>query len=307
MFKTNGTAALAITKPHSLSVLMLFLAGCVSSSDPVDRPTDTVSTIDLARYIEIERAGRDQGLPCKVIDRQADTGKTVLWRAEFEEGFCERKADETRYILESRGWACSEHLPAKQGKGHTDTPYLAMSWRCFEGASPAEQIANPGPPLPAARPVVKQVPSDLEAEQILAENKTAPPAETQDQAALETAVAEDLEAIGEDVIGEKAKVETVRGDLDGDSAEDAVVVLTRGSGTTRASHMLMAYLKEDSGYSLVDVWIPRAAEVEAGRNLELAIHDGTVEYTNCCDGQPEPTVLVLKNRKFVYADLKSEP
>jgi hypothetical protein len=276
----------------SAMAAMLVLAGCgngrwlfarVESATP--RPAD-------ARLIEVEVDNLASGLPCKVVDRRNGDTQKVLWRAAHEQGFCLRKAEETRLVLQARGWSCRPQsaderleLARSSGAAPSRPPYLVAAWRCLQGLAPNEQVAALRPPIPTARP-----------------KEHASPAARWGNGALRAAVDKDLSTIGQDVLDEQTAVVAALGDLDADGVRDAIVVLTRDHDRGAPHRLLMAYLQHGGAYTLADVWILKAPDPQAGDELSLAIANGAIRLDYCCGETVEPsTVLVLDDRKLAYA------
>ena len=268
-----------------IPALLMAIAGC-----SVERRPSAGTTLEqgLARQIEIDVEDLERGLPCRVVDRRPPGTQTVLWRAEYEEGFCHRKAEETRLIMQQGGWACrplnsSERQDlAPRGVGQ---PHVVAAWRCLEGLTPLEKLAAVSPPIPVARPAPNE--------------ETGP---TPDDELLHAAVERDLTTIGQNMLGEDTLVLPVFGDLNDDGIEDAIVVLTRGIDDDARYQMLMAYLRSDDDYNLVDVWSLQSTSSQRGDHITPRIENGKVHLGDCCeDGQASMT-LVLEDRKFAYAD-----
>ncbi|MEM7043291.1 MAG: hypothetical protein AAF543_10825 [Pseudomonadota bacterium] len=260
----------------------LGLGGCSLTQKDLNSQVDAAGLAGLVRQIEIEVDDPSRGLPCRVIDRPGAGATDVLWRAEFEQGFCERKARETLFVLRTRGWACR---PLSLDDRRASSPRVAAIWQCLEGLEPVEQPTIARPRVPAPRP---------------GPQGTLPPPADEDL--LDKAVERDLAAIGQDIVGDSSAFMTALGDLNDDGLEDAVVLLTRGADREIPQRMLMAYLRNDQDYSLVDVWILRPPSEQQGDQLTIAIENGTVQLGACCDDQEGPTALVLNDRKLVYAE-----
>ncbi|MEM8949801.1 MAG: hypothetical protein AAGC99_10755 [Pseudomonadota bacterium] len=278
----------------SLTAVTMVAALTISGCSVDRKPTaETASEHALARHIEIEVEDLERGLPCRVVDRRAPDARDILWRAEFQADFCRQKAEETRIVLQSRGWACRptsayerQDLSTKTDPRRSSPPYVVAAWRCLEGLRPTRQLASIRPHVPAARPDAPQKP------------ETSP----DDKDALQVAVARDLSVIGQDEIDDETTLDKALGDLNGDGREDAVVILTRETLGGAPHRMLMAYLSGRGGYNLVDVWILKASGNPDADNIELAIRDGRVHLGDCCTDRPGPKVLVLNDRKLAYAD-----
>jgi hypothetical protein len=227
-----------------------------------------------------------------VVDRPDGVTRKVLWHAVNEQVFCLRKAEETRLVLQARGWACRPQsaderfeLARSYGAPASRPPYLVAAWRCLEGLAPTDQAPALRPPIPAARPTER-----------------AEPAGPWGNEALRAAVDKDLSTIGQDVLDEKTVVDAAFGDLDADAVDDAIVILTRESDRGAPHRLLMAYLQNGGAYNLVDVWILKAPGGHAGEAIDLAIEDGLIRLVYCCGETVEPTtVLVLDDRKLAYA------
>lgn len=269
----------------------LAIAGCSSIQSP---EVELVTAPDLARHIEIEVEDLDRGLPCSVVDRRTPDDREILWRAEFEADFCRQKAEETRLILQARGWACRPEGASERQSPSTrpsSPPFIIAAWRCLEGLQPIQRLTSNRPPVPAARP----------------ERSVRPVAPPNPETAwgnerLQTAVRRDLSAIGQDDIGDDTIVGAALGDLDSDGIEDAIVILTREAKSGAPHRMLMAYLQASDAYNLVDVWILKMPDAQGDGKLDLRIEDGAVHLDNCCEDPTGPSVLVLDERKLVYAN-----
>lgn len=277
-----NTPLLAVTVAVALT-----LAGCSFIRNPfLDRTDDNVRAAPT-RLIEIEVDDLDTGLPCSVVDRPDADTRDVLWRAQFEAGFCHRKAEETRLILQDQGWACRpqnaderEDFARQASTRSKDAPTVVAAWSCVAGLAPIERSISTRPPVPSARPA----PSESRAA-------------FWDDRLLRSAVERDLASIGQDVIGEGTAVDAALGDLDEDGVDDAIVALTRKTDRGAPHRLVMAYLQNGEAYNLVDVWILKAPADRDDRKLGLAIEDGKVRL----EDQAGPTVLVLNNRKLAYA------
>ncbi len=274
--------------PAVTAAATLAIAGCSFVQRFSDDQAGAGAERSLARHIEIEVEDLERGLPCRVVDRRSPDSRDILWRAEFEAGFCRQKAEETRHILEARGWACRPQS-ADERRGQTarppDAPHVVAAWRCLEGLKPLQQLGAYRPPVPEARP-----------------DPDRPPAASWGNEPLRAAVKRDLSVIGQDVIGDETIVDAALGDLDGDDIEDAVVVLTRDAASSTPHRMLMAYLQNGDAYNLVDVWILDASNGKDDAKLDLTIEDGAVHLETCCGRQAGTNILVLDNRKLAYAN-----
>jgi hypothetical protein len=279
-------------------------ANIAGSAEP-DRGDDEVADTP-PRYLLVEVDNPTVGLPCRVVDRPNPETRNVLWRAEFEVGFCREKALESRAILESQGWACRPLKTQEQREdryldptGEATGRHLAAVWRCLGGLAPNSTANAAQPVVPLARP------SDLQAQRpSITRARSSAPGHT--DTALINAVEGDLKAIGQDAIGGETKVETAHGDLNGDGSDDAVVVLTRSANRNQPHRMLMAYLESDETYNLVDVLVLKLAAHASNAELGLRIENGNIRIGACCEDTEAPTILTLDDRKLSYVDRVGE-
>jgi hypothetical protein len=262
----------------------------------VEKAVRTITLVEQgneARHIEIELDDPASSLPCSVVDRPDYNTKNTLWRAEHELGFCQRKAEETLAFLKRRGWACrpenSDERRARndlQAPETTNPSQVIAAWRCLEGLAPTvEQAVSHRPPIPEARPELESGPS---------------PKTVVDRVLL-SAVQRDLAVIGQDVVDDETVLDSALGDLNEDGSDDAVIIVTREAGRATSHRLLMAYLRNDDAYQLVDVWVLKSAKTPAEGPLTLAIESGRVRLDYCCEEAAEPTILVLNNRKLAHA------
>lgn len=288
----------------------LGLAGCSLDSlqprsdlEPAVQKQASARQLDQPRYLEIEVDHLPSGLPCKVVDRPDLDTRRILWRAAYEPDFCNRKAEETRLLLEARGWACwlqgpdeRPELARTRAERTSNPPHVVAAWRCLGGPDAPEpvvaarsvdrtiaaQSVAARPPVPAARPAVEKQQSSRPLE----------------SGVLRDAVEKDLAAIGQDMRGDGTAVDAALGDLNDDGVQDAIVVFTQRAGQRRQHRLLMAYLQSRETYSLVDVFVLKSEEDAAEKRLAVAIEDGAVRLDYCCDQEVTPTVLVLDRRKL---------
>lgn len=260
---------------------------------------------DIARHIEIELDDPANGLPCNVVDWPDDNTRTLLWRAEYDAGFCQRKAKETLSILRSQGWACrlesaEEREQRSRRLGEADpsrSHYVHAAWSCLEGLEAEidldpqiEQAVSHKPNIPAPRP--SRPTSSISSAATLSKQE------------LVTAVKKDLAVIGQDVVDHETEMDIAEGDLNGDGRRDAAVMVTRERKRAKPHQLLMAYLGGGDAYKLVDVWVVRAPSggTAVDGPLAPAIEGGKIRLSSCCGERADPIVLVLAERRLTYVD-----
>ncbi len=296
MRETNGA-------PSSTAILFALVtavsvAGCTSAEFPAPI-ADAIRTVSfdraeyVTRHIEIALDDPASSLPCSVVDRPDSDTRNVLWRAEHELGFCQKKADETLVVLKRQGWACRPENSderrsriAQHENEFGNSSHVIAAWRCLEGLTPTIEEAG------SQRPHVPEVKPELDG---------TPPPESLDDRLLLAAVERDLAVIGQDVVDDQTDLESALGDLNEDGNDDAVVIVTRSTQPAAGHRLLMAYLRRDDTYQLVDVWVLRASETSPNGPLNLTIEDGRVRFDDCCEDSAS-TILVLDDRKLAHAD-----
>ena len=89
-----GAAGLAI---------ILATAAAPGAAEPVACRLD-----DRLRTVEVVRASPNEPVPCEVVyDKSSEgQGRSVLWRAQRERGYCEARMEEFVAKLEGMGWSC---------------------------------------------------------------------------------------------------------------------------------------------------------------------------------------------------------
>lgn len=224
---------------------------------------------DNIRRVELRIADERTRLPCEVVYWKRGE-PSVLWRAETEAGFCERRAEELVQTLESGGWTCRE----------------AAAPRAAE-APPAEAVE------PAAGPSSNGGQQDAEREQL--------------RRLAQEAVARDLARLNELTASGSFDAEIAAlGDLDGDGTDDAAVVVTYSNGSEQQQY-LMAYIHQDSAGPS---YVPMAKVAITGREEEVrgaevqAIEGGAIrlELEVAEPGDPECCPSGRSRATFVVQD-----
>src|SRR5690625_5540298 len=93
-----------ISQVSLVSLLFLTSLGAAAAEEG---PRFLCKSGDSERVIEVVYTNPDQSLPCEVRYHKDGTEET-LWRAQNEEGFCERHAQEVAADQQGRGWECGE-------------------------------------------------------------------------------------------------------------------------------------------------------------------------------------------------------
>lgn len=288
----NGTRRAVIT------VILSGLVACASIDEPDRASVRPGAETALARYLQIEVDDPGLGIPCRVVDRPGAGVRQELLRAETSAAACFGRVRQARAALEADGWACRPLSVQEQRDDPrlafffdpgADTAALQAVWRCFDGLAPLQVRADTITPLPPAKPVDAVPAGDRAADAGSADTL------------LLAAVERDLEAIGQRAIDDETIIRTAFGDLDGDAVDDAVV-FTGGTDEGRPYRMLMAYLRTDDSYTLVDVAILQSTGEAGSEDVTLSIDDGTIRVDGCCRIRDLPAILVLRDRELSPID-----
>ncbi len=270
-----------------VSAIGFLTQGCSLAQNYFDDPVKGNREEEVSRRIEIQVDHPGQNLPCNVIYRPASGKKEVLWRARFEKGFCHRKANEARLLLASRGWTCRSEL-SDDGAESSRSDFarnIVMAWRCDQDLTARVAVHDALPPVPAARP-----------ERVLNKfDKLGDPA-------LGEVVEVDLATIGRSIADPSTTSAAAQGDLDNDGLDDAIVVLTRRLDQQRWDRMVMAYIRNDETFHLIDAQILPLEEDPRAHELVIDINNGVIRLKSCCNNAVEPTTIVLHDRKLTYSD-----
>lgn len=73
----------------------------------------TCEFAELSRRIEVVYSNPGQAVPCEVIyDKSGEGTIETLWRANFQTGYCEEKANGLVEKLSDMGWQCDKAAEA---------------------------------------------------------------------------------------------------------------------------------------------------------------------------------------------------
>ena len=93
----NTTRALAV----ATALVVSFHAGQAGAQEYV------CTSGDLQRTVQVAYESAGAALPCEVLYAKSGGEAQSLWRAEYEEGYCERQAVGLIQKLSDAGWSCS--------------------------------------------------------------------------------------------------------------------------------------------------------------------------------------------------------
>ena len=142
----NTTRTLAV----ATALVVSFHAGQAGAQEYV------CTSGDLQRTVQVAYESHSALLPCEVLYAKSGGQPESLWRAEYEEGYCERQAVGLIQKLSDAGWSCST-------VGADDAPAVAD----------AEPEAEPAPADDAAADADAEPEPDA-AEDAAEEEATAP-------------------------------------------------------------------------------------------------------------------------------------
>ncbi len=106
----------------------------------------TCSRGDLERSVEVVYENAGEPVPCEVRYAKTSGETSSLWRAEHEEGYCERQAVGLIQKLSDAGWACN----AATDDGSTAVPAARIE-AAVDAAAPEVETAD-SDAVPEAEP-----------------------------------------------------------------------------------------------------------------------------------------------------------
>lgn len=196
----------------------------------------------LERRIELSGPDAARGTACEVRywrDATAPGSGRVLWHAQHDTGFCAAKARELVTRLEAGGWTCgSGESPAAAEPTHTQSATPPPVTDAPAPVAPASEPAEPaavGPAQPSA-PVPAQMEASPPGEPMM------PPSANPAAALLDQVVKETLHSVEQLYGGDFQAEHAAFGDLDGDGADDAAVLITYEAERNDYVQYLVAYL-----------------------------------------------------------------
>ena len=267
-----------------LGAIGFALQGCnigLNRPEVSDQPS---AEADLIRRIEIKVDDLERGFPCTVVHhrlgRRSGTSG-IIWRGQFEKGFCHSKANESRLLLESKGWVCqiepaiTSQLDSAQN--------VVKAWQCGRTLEGDIARLKPSPPVPTAKPKPSLIRVDQVADQT-----------------LRKVVEQDLATLARSITDSGVTFESAHGDLNSDNVEDAIVVLIRKLDERRWDRTIAAYLGDDQSYRLVDIRVSPVSESQPVDDVTIEIRQGIVWIRTCCDDAVETIALVLRERELTY-------
>lgn len=209
------------------------------------------------------------GVPCRVVYRPSAEEPIVLWRARYEKDFCVEKAEETRSVLEAKGYNCTVSSPGFVRR-LTLRPGPVNQWRC---SRLSEQSLSPNgdwPPKPEIRPCVLMHRDEHELD-----------------LAFQQIVERDLAILGAPTARKAEIVASAHGDLNGDDVADAALLVATWGADAKLRYLLMAYLGDRAGHGFVDAKIlPGFRSLGARPEGSLDIKAGKIRAMLCYGKAP---------------------
>jgi hypothetical protein len=278
---------------------------------------------DDVRRIELRFADDADRLPCEVVywrDTEAPGQSETLWNAENQIDFCVDKAQVMVERLEGAGWACMENageVTATAGAEGSDAAKLpAAALAPPPAAAPAAppRAAVPAAPPPAAAPATPPPAAGPAAPPPAAEPTLArepgPATAAPDQAMLGAALARDIRRLEELTggAGDFSASATSLGDLDGDGATDAAVILNHRADGREPEYYLLAYLFQEGTFRPVarinlDAYYRNFADVGiravANGAVEVVLQVPRADDPACCPSGQRQATFGLQDRTLV--------
>jgi hypothetical protein len=229
----------------------------------------------IMRSVAVQYEDPDHRVPCEVVYHKPPRSPTVLWQAQAQVDFCERRAEELVRRLERSGYSCELiQDPAIEPRlaGSVNAPWL-------------QQIRRPE----AAAIIPKGDRREWSAD-------------------LALALARDLRALEEGSGTEVQAGSPAFGDLNGDDQLDAAVLITFTSGGIDQLQYLVAYVHAQGIYHLVASRFIGGSYREVYRGEVEAIAAGMIflrlqivqpEEVACCPSRSRNATVVLENGELV--------
>jgi hypothetical protein len=244
------------------------------------------------RDIEVRFAQDADGLPCAVI-WQSTVGsdrRELVWRSDSQLDFCTRKARELAHRLIDGGWMCESDTAA-----YASRPVPAPT----AGVEPNEPEADAALPLDAD--------PNQDGRATPSTRTTQEPGPHPDQALLQAALARDLErldALSGSLPGSFESLVGRLGDLDGDSIQDAVALLTYRLEAGRSSLHLLAYRFDGATFRpIARLPLTEAANAQIGDVadgvVDVLVHVPQSGDPACCPSGRRHVRLVLRGHELV--------
>jgi hypothetical protein len=229
----------------------------------------------IMRSVAVKYEEPGQQVPCEVIYSKPPQIPHVLWRAQAQVDFCERRAEELVRTLERNGWSCEL----------TQDPAIEPRLAGSVNAPSLQQIRRP------------------EATAVIPEEDR-----REWSADLALALARDLRALEEGSGTEVQAGSPAFGDLNGDDQLDAAVLITFASGGIDQLQYLVAYVHAQGTYQLVasrfiggsyrEVYRGELEAIAAGM-IFLRLQIVQTEEVACCPSGNRTARLALENGELV--------
>jgi hypothetical protein len=301
----------------AVTPVLIVLAGSAAASE-----VRCVRGDDAIRRVEIAVQDPNQNVPCEVVywkDTEQPGVRTVLWNAQTDADFCERKADELVAKLQGGGWSCTASGEERAASRPTPTavessptessapPSAAAkpdSSRATTDQAPPAAVAEPAPspqPAPTVRAALAPPPAEIEPGPAQAE---VPPG----GAALDAIIQQNLARLNDGVDGKFAAEIAAYGDLNGDGLEDGLVFFTYESQRLGQARFVAAYLFDGDSYTLAATkplagsdHNVQSAKIESIEDSVIALRLTILEPGDaaCCPSGTRDEVLVLRDGQLV--------
>jgi hypothetical protein len=326
-------------------IVSMGLVGAAAASD-----YRCVRGDQTVRRVVVAADDAAQKVPCEVVywkDTEQPGVRTVLWRAQTDEAFCVRKAEELVGTLREGGWTCAaaegaptqatrETTPAavqsRPSQPDAGTEEQAANGREAAGeAAPGDQAAAPGqtgaaPPAPAGDQANDQrEPADQQATPAVRAALAPPSAEPERPAGaagepaaavLQAIIEQNLLRLNDGVEGRFAADIGGYGDLDGDGLEDGLVFFTYESERLGQARFVAAYLYDGESYALAATK-PVAGSDDNVQDANIdKIEGGVISLrlsvlepgdASCCPSGERQEQLVLRDGQLVEFEPSASP
>ena len=267
-------------------ILTLIVASLVQGCEFGGLIADWGRSSNAGASLRLEFDSPDRDVPCRVVYSPDAETRQDLWSARHDEDFCLRKALETVSVLAVKGVNCTPapFIERARDRAAGTIPSRIKIWRCEREQPPASRLIVQGPPIPSPKPDWTKAIADGPRNQVLRDT-----------------IQEDWGRL-QPGSSQRPKISALaHGDLDFDGVKDAAMILTPEAATEDQRVLLVVYLGYDSSYHFTDAEAVQTNGEAGPKTAAIAIENGAIDVTTCCDGPSQRMSFRLEDRNLVQS------
>jgi hypothetical protein len=240
------------------------------------------SDADASLRLEFDSLDRD--VPCRVVYSPDAETRQELWSARHDEEFCAQKALETVSVLAIKGVNCAPAPFIRKTRDREAGPSRVRIWHCEQELPLASRPLDRGPPIPSPKPDWTEVVADGAKNQVLRDT-----------------IQEDWRRLRPGS-GQRPRISALaHGDLDFDGIKDAAMIVAPEAVKEDRHILLVVYLGYDSSYHFTDAEALRTTGEAGVKTAAIAIENGAIDVTTCCEAPSQRMSFRLENRNLVQS------